>query len=72
MTTPITTGALTPATRDELFGWLDAQRAAGATPGWTTAPLLAAGFDVSLGTARRVVCAWMLVHVGTDDPKETA
>ena len=71
MTTPITPGAISPAVRDELFAWLDQQVAAGASPGWTTAPLLAAGFDVSLGTARRVVCAWMLVHVGTDDHKET-
>ncbi len=58
--------ALTPGVRDTLFTWLDAQSDAGARPNWNTAVHLAARFDLDLGTARRVVTAWMLVHAATE------
>jgi len=56
--------------RNVLFDWLDEQVAAGARPGWTTGPLLAAGFDIPLPTARRIITAWLLATFGTDN-KET-
>ncbi len=70
--TPLWNGSpLSPMARDALFSWLDQQVDAGARPGWTTAPLLAVGFDIDIRTARRIITAWALATFGTDDSKET-